>query len=102
MLEAQYEGFRRKFGRDPGPHDPIFFDPIADQPRFRTETQLKEMTDMMYHLILDAGIDPALAYAYRKTGRLLTKENRKYLTRAELSEWNDAIEEYRSNNGSAQ
>jgi putative PIN family toxin of toxin-antitoxin system len=32
-LESQMERFREKFGRDPGPDDPIFFDPDADSPR---------------------------------------------------------------------
>jgi hypothetical protein len=31
-LEAQLEAFREKFGRDPKPGDPIFFDPEADEP----------------------------------------------------------------------
>jgi hypothetical protein len=29
MMERQAERFRNKFGRDPGPEDPIFFDPDA-------------------------------------------------------------------------
>jgi hypothetical protein len=32
-LEAQRAAFTAKFGREPGPHDPIFFDPDADVPR---------------------------------------------------------------------
>jgi putative PIN family toxin of toxin-antitoxin system len=32
-FELQLENFREKFGRDPGPDDPIFFDPDADDPR---------------------------------------------------------------------
>jgi hypothetical protein len=28
-LETQIEAFRKKFGREPGPKDPIFFDPIG-------------------------------------------------------------------------
>lgn len=31
-LEEQCEAFREKFGREPGPGDPVFFDPEADQP----------------------------------------------------------------------
>jgi hypothetical protein len=30
MLLRQREAFRKKFGRDPGPSDPFFFDPNAD------------------------------------------------------------------------
>jgi ribosomal protein L18 len=31
-MEHQADRFRKKFGRDPGPEDPIFFDPAADEP----------------------------------------------------------------------
>src|ERR1035438_5098135 len=48
------------------------------------------------------GIDPAFAYAFRKTGRLLTEENVGSLTTAELAKWNEAIDEYHSINGPAQ
>jgi hypothetical protein len=29
ILEAQQQRFREKVGRDPGPSDPVFFDPDA-------------------------------------------------------------------------
>lgn len=32
ILEQQRELFRQKFGRDPGPGDPIFFDPDMNTP----------------------------------------------------------------------
>jgi hypothetical protein len=32
ILEAQRQRFRAKFGRDPWPHDPVFFDPNAIEP----------------------------------------------------------------------
>src|ERR1019366_5812058 len=31
-MNQQLQMFRQKFGRDPGPEDPIFFDPDADTP----------------------------------------------------------------------
>jgi len=33
VFEEQRQAFRRKFGRDPGPEDPIFFDPDSDTPQ---------------------------------------------------------------------
>jgi hypothetical protein len=33
ILEAQQQRFREKFGRDPGPSDPVFFDPDAVEER---------------------------------------------------------------------
>ena len=32
IIEAQLQRFREKFGRDPGPSDPVFFDPDAAEP----------------------------------------------------------------------
>jgi hypothetical protein len=43
----------------------------------------------------DSGIDPAIVYAMNKTGRIVTEGNLKFLTDAELQEWNDAVNEYR-------
>ena len=31
-LKQQLQNFRDKFGREPGPRDPVFFDPDADTP----------------------------------------------------------------------
>jgi hypothetical protein len=33
IVKDQLEAFRAKFGREPAPNDPIFFDPDADEPR---------------------------------------------------------------------
>lgn len=32
IVESQLQRFREKFGRDPGPNDPVFFDPDAAEP----------------------------------------------------------------------
>src|ERR1022692_455529 len=98
-LEAQDEAFRNKFGREPGLEDPIFFDPDADQPQVPTESQQRKAIDAMYQIILMAGIDPAFAYAFRKTGRTLTEENVGSLTPTELAEWNEAIDDGCSSDG---
>lgn len=52
---------------------------------------------MMIQLIESVGDKDdyeAFLYAYKKTGRIVTKDNQKYLTDAELKEWDDAIKEY--------
>ena len=40
-LEEQRESFREKFGREPGPEDPVFFDPDADEPRLLDPNKMK-------------------------------------------------------------
>jgi hypothetical protein len=91
VLQGRTQAFRKKFGREPGDDDPLFFDPNSDEPRFQSETQLK---DKMCAVMIKARIDPALIYAFLKTGRILTAENKHCLTRAELKEWHDATEEF--------
>jgi len=49
--------FKEKFGREPGPDDPVIFDPTAAEPRPYMPSD--------YALL---GINPAKAYAIKKTG----------------------------------
>jgi hypothetical protein len=41
-----------------------------------------------------AGTRPEIIYAYKKTGRVVTEENSKQLSKEDLDEWNAAIAEY--------
>jgi hypothetical protein len=84
MREPQRLAFAQKFGREPGAGDPIFFDPDATEPRFWSEAQIQKMQEEICTAMLNTGIDPAYVYAYRKTGRILTTKNKRFLTRAEL------------------
>lgn len=43
LFRLQKEHFREKFGRDPGPEDPVFFDPDADEPRPLSEKQIAKL-----------------------------------------------------------
>jgi len=92
MMQQQLQAFREKFGREPGPEDPIFFDPDADTPQpFRLEKFLEESTEAM----VAAGIRPEIIYAPRKTGGLIvTEENLKKLSAEDIAEWEAAIDEY--------
>ena len=90
-LRAQMDRFRAKFGRDPGPNDPVFFDPNADEPRpLNTDAAFDEITAIAG----EVGVRPQIIYAMKKTGRIVTEKNKQFLTPAELKEWNDAIVEY--------
>src|SRR5262249_26595880 len=84
LLEEQRQKFVAKYGREPGPEDKVFFDmPHSEQVEHITVQAMKE-----------AGIDPAIIYAYEKTGRLVTQDNQQLLSEADLAEWEAAIEEY--------
>jgi hypothetical protein len=84
ILEEQKRKFVEKFGREPGPNDPVFFDAPSSSEFFKG---LKEAAKKV-------GISPALVYATEKTGRMVTESNVEFLTDAEIEEWNDAIDEF--------
>jgi hypothetical protein len=90
-LKEQFRRFEEKFGRPPGPDDPIFFDPAADEAR----PMIDEVIDQhMLEAMHKAKTHPAIIHAYQTTGRLVTEESRKNLTKAQLREWTDAIDEW--------
>jgi hypothetical protein len=41
-----------------------------------------------------AGLDPAIIYAFKRTATMVTDSNKHLLSKKELRLWNDAIEEY--------
>jgi len=90
-IACQFEAFRKKFGRDPGPDDPIFFDPNAKEPVPLNPHQYEQ--DMI-ETMAQAGVNPAFIYAFKRTGRIVTESNKHRLTEKELRRWNDAITEY--------
>lgn len=95
-LKEQQRAFREKFGRDPGPQDPVFFDPDASEPRFVPEGKLESE---MVRAMNAAGIDPAFIYAYKVTGLMVTEQNRDTLSDEEALEWDTAVEEFRRGTG---
>ena len=82
-VAVQREKFIAKFGREPGPDDPIFFD--LDEGKLRADT-----ADAMRA----AGIAPALIYAYEETGLIVTQENRNLIPDIELREFDAKVREY--------
>ena len=83
--------FEQKFGRAPGPGDPVFFDAQADaagpvdQDRF----------DAVIIAAMEAtGVGAAIIHAYRRTGMLVTELTVGYCSRDDLRRWQAALEEY--------
>lgn len=91
-MDAQLEAFRVKFGRDPGPGDPLFFDPDSDEPR---ALSVIEIENEMTSTAREAGIDPALIYAMQTTGMMVTEANLDLLSDEDVDEWNEAVDRYR-------
>ncbi len=88
-FQEQRKRFTEKFGREPGPDDPIFFDPDADTPQPISE---QKYTEELVEAMREAGIDERYIKAYKKTGLLVTEENIDLLTPEELAEFEAALE----------
>jgi hypothetical protein len=95
IIAQQKKRFREQFGREPGPDDPLFFDPSVAVPQFRSDESTDEIWKSLLQAVGDSGIDPVIVYAMNKTGRIVTEANLEFLTDSELQEWNDAVNEYR-------
>jgi hypothetical protein len=90
-IEGQLERFREKFGRDPAPNDPIWFDPDADEPVQMSSVRMQ--ADIL-EALGKAGAPPEFAYAYRKTGLLSLGGDMSRWPKDHVEEWEAAIAEY--------
>jgi hypothetical protein len=91
MLEAQRRRFEEKFGRLPGPADPLFFDPDAGQPQPVSLPGLETATVSMLEA---AGISPAWIYAYQHTDGLLPRPDGSFASERDRAEWEEAMGRY--------
>jgi len=90
-LAGQQEAFRTRFGRDPGPEDPIFFDPAKDDPTPLGEPQWEAHFEEMAATAAAAGLDPAFIRAWREVGYIVTEANRHLFSVAEVDAYLDAV-----------
>jgi hypothetical protein len=70
-------------------------------PRRKAPLPQAAVSDPEAHAVLvqamaDVGADPALVYAFQKTGVYVCEENEKRLPKAKLAAFNAAVEEYYS------
>jgi len=90
-MRKQLKAFRKKFGRDPVPGDPIFFDPKKDVP---TPMDEEEMGKMLLDALLKSGAPPQVIYAHKKTGRIGMQGAMDNWPEDARREWEEAIDEY--------
>ena len=69
-FKKQRKQFIEKFGREPGPDDPLFFDPDADTPQPYPE---ERVTEEIVESMREAGVDEKLINAFKKTGLIVTQ-----------------------------
>jgi hypothetical protein len=90
-LREQRQAFIEKFGREPGPDDPVIFDPDADAPVPLSEEKVRAA---MLEAMQAAEIPLQLVYAYAKTGFIVGEDGYKNMGLADRAAYNAAIEEY--------
>jgi hypothetical protein len=89
VIEEQKRRFVEQHGREPGPGDNLFF----DMPPF------EHAEHFMVEAMKQAGLDPAIIYAFEKTGLLVTEENEHLISDKDRAEWEAAVLEYRAKHG---
>ena len=97
-MRRQLEAFEAKFGRKPGPDDPVFFDPDADTP---VQISKEKVTAELERAMRVAGIDEARIYATRKTGLMPFPGAVAQWTVKDRADWNAALDEYHRAQGRA-
>jgi hypothetical protein len=90
-MRRQFQAFREKFGRDPRPEDPVFFDPDSATPK---PIPLATLQREIVELITKARVSPEFIYAYRRTGLIVTKENYRLLSPKDRAAWDLAVQEF--------
>ena len=90
-MQAQFRMFEEKFGRPPGPADPVFFDPNGEEPR---PLAMDGAQDNTVRMLKAAGISPAWIYAHEHTDGLLPTWDGRFLSEQDQDEWADKVEEY--------
>jgi len=66
----------------------------AGDQRLLSDDEVTKLKAATAEAMRAAGIRPALIHAYERTGLIVTGENRKLMSAADLDEWQDAIAEY--------
>jgi uncharacterized protein DUF5677/SEC-C motif-containing protein len=86
LLEDTSLRFRKMFGRQPRPSDPVVF-----------EHHLSGEDDYWGHASTAAraaGVQEELIFAWRRSGFIVGRHSRKLMPENEYEEWTDAIDEY--------
>jgi hypothetical protein len=92
-LEHQLEAFRQKFGRDPAPDDPLFFDPEKDEPTLMSEDAHCAINAELIEGMIKIG-RPEFGYAYARSGYLVSEDNQDLIPEEGLRDWHAAVREW--------
>ncbi|MFD6516375.1 hypothetical protein [Rhodococcus sp. NPDC060176] len=93
-FREQREAFIEKFGREPGPDDPLLFDPNSGTPQELTQATIDADIDQMIENISGTDINPAYLMAFKELGYLVTEVNQHLFSAADLELWNETVDFY--------
>lgn len=96
-LRHQRKKFIKKFGREPGPNDPVLFDENNPAPTPQPMTD-ESINAALVPAMKDAGMPAHLIYAFKKTGLILTQETYRSAPANTRAEWDAAVAEYFAKN----
>ncbi len=95
-MESQRAAFKAKFGREPGPSDPIFFDPTLDEPTVMTGETFVERTLSDEAFLEMRGLaepaERAIIDAWLEVGYIITEDTQHLFTALEVEEFLNAVE----------
>lgn len=89
VIEEQRQKFIEQHGREPDPGDNLFFNMPHQE----------VVEHVMVEGMKQAGLDPAIIYAFEKTGLMVTEANEHLISDKDRAEWEAAVLEYRAKQG---
>jgi hypothetical protein len=92
-MARQLDAFRKKFGRDPVPSDPLFFDPEKNDPTPISGDEQDAIVANLIQAMVKVG-RPEFGYAYARSGYLVSEENHDLIPDEGLRAWDGAIREW--------
>jgi hypothetical protein len=85
VIEEQKQKFVEKHRREPQDGENLFFD----------MPPLEHAEHFMVEAMKQAGLDPAIIYAFERTGLLVTEANEHLISDKDRAEWEAAVREHR-------
>lgn len=95
-LDRQLAAFVAKFGREPRPDDPLFFDPSKDEPTFMDDSVAPTgLFDDLRAASQRTGVDPSMIDAWEEVGYVVTEANEHLLSAHEVEAYLEAVDRAR-------
>jgi hypothetical protein len=97
-MQSRRAAFVQRFGRDPGPDDPVFFDPSSDVPTAWDEESVRAaLSDAVQ--VRASGLDPAMIQALLEVGYVVSDETRHLFADEEVAAYEAAYQRHREQRG---